>query len=128
MAGPAAWIETGIGAAVLALEAAAALVILLAGGRALLAFLSRVLHHKPTREEERRRFARALLLALDFTIGSDVLKIAIRPTLDSVLLIGLVVLVRAVLTLVLEFELRRSREGPEAETSTARGSLAHARG
>ena len=44
-------------------------------------------------------FGRALLLALDFTIGSDVLKLAITPTLQDVSIAAVVVGVRAVLTL-----------------------------
>lgn len=109
----AAWFETGIGAAILLLEAAAAIVILVAAGRAFVSFLA----HTMTRGShagERRTFARSLVLALDFTIGSDVLKLAIRPTLDAALVVGLVVLVRSLLTFVLEYELRRANDRSEA--------------
>lgn len=99
---------------VLALEAAAAIVILVAGVRALVRFLGHLLHRTPMPEVERRRFARGLLLGLDFTIGSDVLKIALRPTMESVLVVALVVLVRTVLTLVLEYELRRAEARGDA--------------
>lgn len=98
----------GIAGAVLALEAAAAVVILVAGARALLGFLGHLFRSTRMPESERRRFARGLLLGLDFTIGSDVLKLALSPTMDGVLVVALVVLVRTIMTLVLEYELRRA--------------------
>lgn len=113
MLDPAEILERTIAGVVLALEAAAAVVIVLAGARALLAFLRRFLREDRMLEGERLRFARSLLLGLDFTIGSDVLKIALRPTWDGVLVVGLVVLVRTVLTLVLEYEIRRQGARPD---------------
>lgn len=114
MADPYALFEAAVGAAVLALEGAAALVILVAGARALVAFARSLLRHAPGTRPERRRFADGLLLALDFTIGADVLKLAIRPSFESALLVGAVVLVRTVLTLVLEYELRKASARDEA--------------
>jgi uncharacterized membrane protein len=122
--------ETAVGGVVIGLEAAAALVILVAGVKALLGFLARTLRptdehaaHRPLRHE----FGRSLLLALDFTIGSDMLRVALAPTLDGVLVAGLVVLVRTVLTLVLEYELRKEHRGEaaaEEDTPEGRGPRA----
>lgn len=107
--------EAAVGGVVLGLEAAAALVILVAGVKALLGFLARTLRpgdghaaHRSLRQD----FGRSLLLALDFTIGSDMLKVALAPTFEGVAIAGLVVAVRTALTLVLGYELRK--EGPEA--------------
>lgn len=114
MADAAALLQSLGDATVLALEAAAAISILVSAGRAFLDFLSHLLRGDTLGRAERERFARGLLLGLDFTIGSDVLKIALSPQLDEVLVVGLVVLARVVLTLVLEHEINR------AETRAAR--------
>jgi uncharacterized membrane protein len=95
--------------AVAALELAAALVILWAAAAALVGYASRKLRRPagPT-EDVRQRFGSSLLLALDFAIGSDVLKVAIVPTFEAAGTIGITVLVRVVLTFVLERELRHA--------------------
>lgn len=92
--------------AVAGLELAAALVIVWAALGALLGYAARKLR-RPTQptEDVRQRFGSSLLLALDFTIGSDVLKVAIVPTFEAAATIGITVLVRVVLTFVLQREL-----------------------
>lgn len=118
MVEPRALVEQFLGAASLSLEVAAALVILVAGATALVRFGARSFRprtraaHRPLRHD----FGRSLLLGLDFTIGSDVLKVALAPTFEGVGVTGLAVLVRTVLTLVLEYELKRgASRGPEGE-------------
>lgn len=103
-----ALLESFVGGVVVALEAAAALVILVAGARAFVGFVARTVRsveghaaHRPLRHE----FGRSLLLALDFAIGSDVLRVALAPSFQGVAMAGLVVVVRTVLTVVLEYEL-----------------------
>jgi uncharacterized membrane protein len=124
MVEPRAVLDASVGAVVVGLEAAAALVILVAGVRALLGFLVRTLRpgtdhaaHRPLRHE----FGRSLLLALDFTIGSDMLKVALAPTFEGVAIAGLVVTVRTVLTLVLEYELGKERRGAKADEDESTG-------
>ena len=100
-----------LGAAVTALELAAALIIVWAAARALAGYVRRTLSRPPRPTEDlRQTFGSSLLLALDFTIGSDVLKVAAIPTLEVAATIALTVLVRVVLTFVLERELRGVRE------------------
>ena len=138
MVEPHALFETFVGGVVVALEAAAALVILIAGAKAFWGFLARTVRraegraaHRPLRHD----FGRSLLLALDFAIGSDVLRVALAPSFQGVAIAGLVVLVRTVLTLVLEFEMRKEEtkpdgaaqgppEGDEGRARTRRGGQA----
>lgn len=98
-----------IGAVVMGLEAAAALVILAAAVRALLRFARRELREggRPGAGSIRGDFGRSLLLGLDFAIGSDVLKVAVAPTYEQVSITALVVVVRAILTFVLQYEVRQ---------------------
>lgn len=52
-----------------------------------------------------------LLLALDFTIGADILKgVAARPDLVSVAVLAVVVMIRIVLTFALQRELSPKEE------------------
>ncbi len=120
-ADPEAAFRVGIGVAVIALEGAAALVILVAAGRALLRFVAGLLAgwRRQGADDPQTRlrleFGRSLLLALDFAIGSDVLKVAVAPSFQAVGIIGVVVLVRVVLTFVLEHELdKETRAGRPA--------------
>lgn len=107
-----------IGAVAVALEVAAAFVIAFAALRAFLAFLPASVRRDHdegrTMLPLRHRFGRSLLLGLDFAIGSDILKTAIAPTMDGVLVTGLVVVIRTVLTLVLEHELARDEKRERA--------------
>ena len=102
--------EVILGAAVVVLEVATAIVILWAAAGALLGYAARKVR-RPTRgtEDVRERFGSSLLLALDFAIGSDVLRVAIVPTFEAAGTIGITVLVRVVLTFVLEREVAGSR-------------------
>lgn len=111
-----ALLDAFIGAVILGLEAAAALVILVAGARAIFAYARRLLGRGDARRRGvREAFGGSLLLALDFTIGSDVLKVAQVPDLDRVLVIALVVLVRVVLTFALEYEMKEERRADRSE-------------
>jgi uncharacterized membrane protein len=62
--------------------------------------------------QARYEFSHALLLGLDFTIGADMLKLAIAPDLLSGALAAGVTKVRIALTLTLLREMRQSKSGP----------------
>jgi uncharacterized membrane protein len=54
----------------------------------------------------RQDVGRAILLGLEFLVAGDIIHtVAVRPTLDEVLVLGLIVLVRTVLSMALEVEL-----------------------
>jgi uncharacterized membrane protein len=76
----------------------------------------------------RRRFGRTLLLGLEVLVAADIVRtVAVDATLDSVLVLAILVLVRTVLSLSLdteidgvapwrraELEARRAQQGPPA--------------
>ena len=75
------------------------------GAVAALAVLAR--ERDPTRA--RRAMSQMLLLALDFTIGADILKgVAAPPDLVTVEVVAVVAFIRIVLTFALQRELRSS--------------------
>ena len=100
--------------AVIVLETAAALVILVAAGWALMQYLRtafpKLRSAEPVRlagSPIRMGFGRSLLLALEFTVGATILKVSITPTLQEVSVVAVVVAVRVVLALVLQYELSK---------------------
>jgi uncharacterized membrane protein len=79
-----------------------AVFIILAGGLWALVVLAQ---HRDS-AEARHQFSQALLLGLDFTIGADMLKLAIAPNLSAAVLAAGVTAVRIALTLTLLREQR----------------------
>jgi uncharacterized membrane protein len=93
-------------AAVWILEAAATITILGGAGLAILA-----LARRRSITEARHALSNAILLALDFAIGADIVKVAANPEFSTVLVVGGVVAIRIALTLVIVWELRRGPPG-----------------
>jgi len=84
-----------------ALEAASTLTILSGAGLALVA-----LARRRGITQARHALSNAILLALDFAIGADIVKVAANPDLSTILVVGGVVAIRIALTLVIVWELR----------------------
>jgi uncharacterized membrane protein len=54
----------------------------------------------------RRRFGRAILLGLELLVAADIIRtVAIEPTLESLAVLGVIVLIRTFLSFTLEVEL-----------------------
>ena len=54
----------------------------------------------------RRDLGRGILLGLEFLVAADIIRtVAVTPTLDGVLVLGLIVLIRTFLSMALEVEL-----------------------
>jgi uncharacterized membrane protein/biotin operon repressor len=98
------------GSKTLALEAVAA-VLIVGGGAGALRVLMQV--RDPARA--RRTMSQMLLLALDFTIGADILKGASSPPdLASVEVVAIVALIRVLLTFALQREIAERVEAASA--------------
>lgn len=76
-----------------------------------------------TNSEIRLYLGRYLALGLEFQVGADILSTAIAPTLNDVLLLGAIVVIRTVLNYFLSQELERERRevAPEPERDVVRG-------
>jgi uncharacterized membrane protein len=101
------WFPRWLEAAAMMLESAAAAVILAGAVVAGATWLRR-----RDAVVARGQLTHALLFALDLTIGADVLKVALAPDVPAAAAVGLVVLVRIVLTAILLVELRLERPRP----------------
>jgi uncharacterized membrane protein len=58
----------------------------------------------------RTRLARGLLLALDFEIGSDILKTILVPSFTELIILGVVVAIRIILSWSLSKEIEGRRD------------------
>ena len=72
-------------------------------------------------ENVRLRLGRVLALGLEFTLASDVLRTAVAPTRSDILTLGAVILLRTLLNLFLEREIR---EGEARQAGGERGAVA----
>jgi uncharacterized membrane protein len=113
------WIATGIGYLSFAIEIAAGLVIGIGAARALVAYLVHVFH-PPQGEAKfimdlRLKLGRTLILGLEFTIASDILRTVVAPTRHEIINLGAIILLRSLLDFILEWEIERdeSRENPQ---------------
>jgi uncharacterized membrane protein len=109
------WLRTAVGYAVAGAEIAAALVISIAVLRALVAYLVQLV--TPARrsfdvavEDIRLRLGRALVLGVEFSLASDILRTAVAPTRRDILTLGAIVLLRTLLNYFLEREIRQGEE------------------
>ena len=74
-------------------------------------FVLTLLRIKDDSNTEIRLFlGRYLALGLEFQIGADILSTAVAPTIDDVLLLGAIVVIRTVLNYFLSKELERERQ------------------
>lgn len=83
-------------------------------------------HGTDTYESMRRRFGRTLLLGLEVLVAADIVKtVAVESTLESVLVLAVLVVVRTVLSLSLDAEIDGvapwRRAELEARTSAGEG-------
>ncbi len=87
----------------------AAGVAVIAGGVALVSFvaLRRLTHREPdVYMSFRQQLGRAILLGLELLVAADIIRtVAVAPTIESVLVLGGIVLVRTFLSFSLEVEL-----------------------
>jgi uncharacterized membrane protein len=99
--------ETIIYYATKAIEVAGVLVIV---GGAILASFAYIKNYKHesqiSYEAFRRQLGRSILLGLEFLVAADIIAtVAIKPSLESVSILGLVVVIRTFLSFSLEIEL-----------------------
>ena len=96
--------------------------VLLAGGLAVLRLARR---ERLIYGRFRREVGRGILLGLELLVAADIIRtVAISPTLESVAVLAGIVLVRTVLSLVMEVEITGRwpwQRGPDAETGPAGG-------
>lgn len=108
------WIKVLVGYLAVGAEIAAALVIGGAVLRGIISYLrqlfSRSNKHYDSTESIRLKLGRVLILGLEFTVASDILRTAVAPTRQDILNLGAIVLLRTLLNYFLEQEIRQGEE------------------
>ncbi len=101
--------EQVISGVVRVVEAFGAGIMVLGGLGAFLLFASRALHTETahgTYEELRRNLSRCILLGLEVLIVADIVRtIIVDPTIESVAVLGIIVVIRILLSFSLEVEI-----------------------
>ena len=86
----------GVGVAVIALGG------ILSSGRFLLALRAAPDPYRQLRQD----LGRAILLGLEFLVAADIIRtVAVAPTMDNALVLGVIVLIRTFLSMAMEVEL-----------------------
>lgn len=107
-------------------EAAGAAIMILGGFGAFVVFVPRALSDTTARpyEDLRRTLGRSILLGLEVLIIGDIVRtIIVTPTLESVAVLGTVVVIRIVLSFALEVEIEGAwpwRRAARADRCTRR--------
>jgi len=70
----------------------------------------------PERQQLRQALGDYLLLGLEFLIAADIIVTLMAPDLQSLLILGAIVVVRTLISVSLQFELRHDRENHVAST------------
>jgi len=100
----------------LLIDAAGVATITLATLSASIRFLATLVRKEDGYQRFRQDLGRGILLGLEFLVAGDIIRtVAVEPTLESVAVLGLVVLIRSFLSLALEVELQGTfpwRRGP----------------
>jgi uncharacterized membrane protein len=90
----------------LAIDGLGVLVIVLGLGWAMLRFFISGRQVEAPYRRLRQDLGRGILLGLEFLVAADIVRtVAMTPTLDDVLVLGLIVLIRTFLSMALEVEL-----------------------
>lgn len=90
----------------LAIDGLGVLVIVLGLGWATLRFFTSGRQVEAPYRRFRQDLGRGILLGLEFLVAADIVRtVAMTPTLDDVLVLGLIVLIRTFLSMALEVEL-----------------------
>lgn len=119
------WLKILVGYLAAGAEIAAAVVIGGAVVRGIGTYLrqafSRSRQHFDAIEGIRLQLGRVLILGLEFTVASDILRTAVAPTRQDILNLGAIVLLRTLLNYFLEQEIRQGeqRRSPDKEHRTS---------
>lgn len=88
------------------IEIAGLAVIVFGGGFGVLRFFKNLATRKESYKVLRKDLGRSILLGLEFLVAGDIIStITIEPTLESVTVLGLIVLIRTFLSFSLELEI-----------------------
>lgn len=104
-------LHTVIGSLALIVEAIGVAVVLIAVVIGLSPYVRAFLRRQPLPifGEVHARLGRGLVLSLELFISADLLRLILHPALQEIVVLGVIILLRTILSLSLVYELRQSR-------------------
>ena len=66
---------------------------------------------------KQKRYPNALALGLEFKMGAEILKTVLIHEMNEIYVLGAIILLRAILTLLIHFELKAERRHGDAEAA-----------
>ena len=97
--------------AISALELAGILIVLQSGAFAIYEYVLSVFFHR--RINFQTHFGKGLVTALEFKMAAELLKTVLIHSLDELVVLGAVILLRAVLSLLIHYEMRHGYRDAE---------------
>ena len=99
--------HVAIGYLVPLVEACGALVVVMGVARAIWRYVKSYLEHDPMRVASLRlQLGQSMVMGIEFQVAADILRTALRPTVNDMVLLAALIGVRTVLNYLLERELR----------------------
>ncbi len=92
-------------------------IIIIAFGsiKAFILYFNALFHHK--RYPIKIELANALALGLEFKMGAEILKTVLIHEMNEIYVLGAIILLRAVLTMLIHFELKAERNHGDAQAA-----------
>ncbi len=98
--------------AILLFEYIGVVVIIIAGVRGAVDYVSR-------RPDTRLRLAQGLAMGLEFKLGSEILRTVVLRTMSELLIVAGIIALRAVLTVLIHWEIKNEKEDEEEDAARA---------
>lgn len=100
------WLDSALSFLVPVVEACGALVIVIEVARTIIVYVSGYVRHAgPQTATLRIRLGQSMVMGLEFQVAADILKTALAPTWNDILLLAALIALRTVLNYLLEAEL-----------------------
>jgi uncharacterized membrane protein len=74
-------------------------------------------HHYPSFSYARARVGHGLVLALEFFVGADLLRTVLNPSFNDLISLSVIVILRTIISLSLDYELRQEKSPPVPPTA-----------
>lgn len=101
-------LETYISYVVTLLEIMGILIILYAALKNFYKYIKTI--NKPDENKIKIDFAKSIALSLEFKLASEILKTVIIKNMDDLYILGAVVVIRVILTFVIQWEIKEDKE------------------
>ncbi|WP_053982868.1 DUF1622 domain-containing protein [Niameybacter massiliensis] len=87
------------------LEAMGIIVLTIGAANGFYHYMVSLFHHNPS--TSRSHFASSMAISLEFKLAAEILKTVLVRTIDEIIILGAIILLRALMTLIIHWEIRQ---------------------